>query len=147
MSNLAQSMSLALEEFYANIRSVGVSAMTGKGIDEFLEALKGARTEYEQEYKPEYERLRKLNEESKQKASSSEKGTPKSSLVHSMPMETEASQILLRHPGDDEDEISSEEEERDLRAEEESKESDAFQSYVSRHVKKTEMRLNSDPNQ
>ncbi len=56
-----------------------------------------------------------------------------------MPMETEGSQIYLRHPGDMPDEYESEEEEgRNVEAEEESKEHDAFQSYISRHAKKTE---------
>ena len=57
VSNLAQSMSLALDEFYSNLNSVGVSAMTGEGLDEFLVAVDRAKLEYENEYRPEYERL------------------------------------------------------------------------------------------
>ena len=63
VSNLAQSLSLALEEFYSNIRSVGVSAMTGQGCEEFVKALEGARVEYAENYKVEYERLRKEKED------------------------------------------------------------------------------------
>ena len=37
--SLARSMSLALEEFYENLHSVGVSAHTGAGMDNFLEVL------------------------------------------------------------------------------------------------------------
>ena len=43
MANLAQSMSLALDEFYAHLRNVGVSAITGQGIDKFLELVDDAR--------------------------------------------------------------------------------------------------------
>ena len=32
-----RSLSLVLSEFYAGIRSVGVSAVTGEGMDEFFE--------------------------------------------------------------------------------------------------------------
>lgn len=54
MSNLAQSLSLALEEFYSHLKTVGVSAMTGKGVDKFMEAVKEARENYEKEYKVNY---------------------------------------------------------------------------------------------
>merc|ERR1712004_753980 len=65
VSNLAQSMSLALEEFYINLRSVGVSAMTGQGVEAFLDAVRAGRTEYETDYKPEYDRLRKERDKAK----------------------------------------------------------------------------------
>ena len=39
VSNLSRSLSLALDEFYSNLKSVGVSAVTGSGMDEFLDAV------------------------------------------------------------------------------------------------------------
>ena len=63
VSNLAQSLSLALEEFYSDLKAVGVSAMTGKGMEEFVEALDASKEEYESEYKAEYDRLKKEKEE------------------------------------------------------------------------------------
>ncbi|KAG2175873.1 hypothetical protein INT44_000351 [Umbelopsis vinacea] len=57
MSSLMNSMSLVLDEFYSHLKVVGVSAVTGEGIDDFFEAVKAATKEYETEYKPEIERL------------------------------------------------------------------------------------------
>jgi len=57
MSSLMNSMSLVLDEFYSHLKVVGVSAVTGEGIDDFFDAVKAATEEYETEYKPEIERL------------------------------------------------------------------------------------------
>uniref|UniRef100_A0A671WZV9 GPN-loop GTPase n=1 Tax=Sparus aurata TaxID=8175 RepID=A0A671WZV9_SPAAU len=59
VSNLTRSMSLVLDEFYTNLRVVGVSAVTGSGLDELFVQVEDAADEYEREYRPEYERLRK----------------------------------------------------------------------------------------
>merc|ERR1712037_194486 len=69
VGNLAQSMSLALDEFYANLRAVGVSAMTGEGLDEFLDKLDEATEEYESDYKVEYERLKTAKVKAEKEAS------------------------------------------------------------------------------
>ncbi|XP_053107348.1 GPN-loop GTPase 1 [Hemicordylus capensis] len=58
-SNLTRSMSLVLDEFYHSIKVVGVSAVQGTGLEEFFEQVSKAVEEYEREYRPEYERLRK----------------------------------------------------------------------------------------
>jgi hypothetical protein len=52
MSSLTRSMSLALDEFYRSIRAVGVSAVTGAGMDEFFEAIGAGATEYDRVYRP-----------------------------------------------------------------------------------------------
>ncbi|ORZ17650.1 hypothetical protein BCR42DRAFT_325798 [Absidia repens] len=57
MSSLMNSMSLVLDEFYQHLKVVGVSAVTGQGIDEFFTAVDEAADEYEKEYKPEIERM------------------------------------------------------------------------------------------
>ncbi|CEQ42151.1 SPOSA6832_03938 [Sporobolomyces salmonicolor] len=57
MDSLMNSMSLVLDEFYKHLRAVGVSAMTGEGMDELFDAVQEARKEYETEYKPELEKV------------------------------------------------------------------------------------------
>ncbi|KAL7270519.1 hypothetical protein RUND412_006772 [Rhizina undulata] len=65
MASLLNSMSLMLDEFYKHLDIVGVSAMTGQGIDDFLKAVDGKVLEYETEYKPEMEKARQRREQQK----------------------------------------------------------------------------------
>ncbi|PBP18672.1 hypothetical protein BUE80_DR010525 [Diplocarpon rosae] len=74
MGSLLNSMSLMLEEFYSHLSVVGVSAMTGAGIDEFFEAVGDKAKEFERDYKPELERRRKLREAEKKEARERELG-------------------------------------------------------------------------
>ncbi|GIZ40542.1 hypothetical protein CKM354_000387600 [Cercospora kikuchii] len=65
MGPLLNSMSLVLEEFYNHLSVVGVSAMSGDGIDDFFEAVETKRQEFEKDYKPELARRRQEAEEQK----------------------------------------------------------------------------------
>lgn len=67
MSSLLHSMSLMLDEFYAHLSFVGVSAMTGQGVDEFFEAVKEKADEFNRDYLPELERRRDQREDQKKK--------------------------------------------------------------------------------
>ena len=75
MSSLLNSMSLMLEEFYNHLDMVAVSSMTGDGIDQFFEAVKKKRQEFEKDYKPELER--KQAERQKEKAGRKEEDLTK----------------------------------------------------------------------
>ncbi|KAG5518353.1 hypothetical protein PMAC_003150 [Pneumocystis sp. 'macacae'] len=66
MSSLMNSMSLMLEEFYRHLDVVAVSAVTGFGMDDFMDAIERKVEEYELRYRPELERLiRERDEKSK----------------------------------------------------------------------------------
>eukprot|EP00947_MAST-08B_sp_MAST-8B-sp1_P003400 g3400.t1 len=52
MDSFVRSMSLVLDEFYSNLRAVGVSAATGMGIDGLFREIDAAAVEYEAEYLP-----------------------------------------------------------------------------------------------
>ncbi len=67
-ATLSRSLSLVLDEFYANMRSVGVSALTGEGMDEMMQAVEQAAADYEQFYVPELEARRKEKEAKERKA-------------------------------------------------------------------------------
>ena len=65
MNSLNQSLALVLDEFYQNIKAVGVSAVSGEGCEELFEAIAEADQEYRKEYLPML--AEKLKEKSSQK--------------------------------------------------------------------------------
>ena len=74
MGSLLNSMSLMLEEFYRHLSVVGVSSMTGKGIDDFFRAVGEKSEEFERDYKPELARRRAERQEEKQEKREKELG-------------------------------------------------------------------------
>ena len=62
MGSLLNSMSLMLEEFYSHLSVVGVSSMTGAGVDDFFKAVGEKAQEFERDYKHELERRQKQRE-------------------------------------------------------------------------------------
>lgn len=66
MGSLLNSMSLMLEEFYRHLSVVGVSSMTGKGIDDFFKAVGEKAEEFERDYKPELEKRREERQREKE---------------------------------------------------------------------------------
>lgn len=68
MGSLLNSMSMMLEEFYAHLSVVGVSSMTGQGVDDFFAAVKTKADEFNRDYQPELERRRQDREDEKKAA-------------------------------------------------------------------------------
>ncbi|KUI54457.1 GPN-loop GTPase 1 [Cytospora mali] len=68
MGSLLNSMSLMLEEFYAHLSVVGVSSMTGAGIDDFFQAVAEKAEEFKRDYQPELEKKRKERDDAKRAA-------------------------------------------------------------------------------
>ena len=50
LSIITRSLALVLDEFYATLRHVGVSAATGDGVEDFWEKVELAREDYKEEY-------------------------------------------------------------------------------------------------
>ncbi|GAB2246607.1 hypothetical protein Droror1_Dr00002100 [Drosera rotundifolia] len=57
-STLTRSLSLVLDEFYKNIRTAGVSAVSGSGMDEFFKAIEASTEEYMESYKADLDKRR-----------------------------------------------------------------------------------------
>ena len=74
MSSLLNSMSLMLEEFYRHLSVVGVSSMTGNGMEEFFDAVKVKAEEFKRDYQPELEKRRKQAQQAKENKKDKELG-------------------------------------------------------------------------
>nr|XP_008252962.1 GPN-loop GTPase 1 [Oryctolagus cuniculus] len=142
VSNLTRSMSLVLDEFYSSLRVVGVSSVLGTGLDELFVHVTSAAEEYEREYRPEYERLKKslASAQSQQQKEQLERlrkdmgsvaldtGAAKDSLS---PVLEPSDLILTRGTLDEEDEeADSDTDDIDHRVTEESHEEPAFQNFM-----------------
>ena len=68
MGSLLNSMSMMLEEFYAHLSVVGVSSMTGQGVDEFFKAVETKTDEFNRDYQPELDKRRRERDDEKRAA-------------------------------------------------------------------------------
>ena len=66
MNTFLNSMSLMLEEFYRHLSVVGVSSMTGAGVNEFFDAVNHKAEEFRRDYQPELEKRRDMMRENKE---------------------------------------------------------------------------------
>ncbi|KAI8849427.1 hypothetical protein BC829DRAFT_361960 [Chytridium lagenaria] len=91
MGTLVNSMCLVLEEFYKSLKVVGVSAVTGAGFDDFLNAVDDAVDEYYRDYRPEVDAMieKKRSAAKKEKEANLEKLMKDMDLTESLAPEDE----------------------------------------------------------
>ncbi|EYC25863.1 hypothetical protein Y032_0011g1431 [Ancylostoma ceylanicum] len=71
MNDLSRSLSLVLDEFYSDLKTVAVSSATGEGMEDFMKVVGECVDQYKNEYVPMYKRILeeklKLDEKEKQR--------------------------------------------------------------------------------
>lgn len=142
VSNLTRSMSLVLDEFYTNLRVVGVSAITGSGLDQLFVQVEDAAKEYDRDYRPEYERLRRQLAEAQSKKVQEQLERLRKDLgavdMTTTPsterVDTAGPSDLIMNRGnleeEEEDGMDSDTDDIDHMATEESKEKDSFGNFL-----------------
>ncbi|CAM9549389.1 unnamed protein product, partial [Chrysoparadoxa australica] len=68
ISSLNRSLSLVLDEFYNNLKATAVSAGTGEGMDELMQAIDAAADEYATEYLPDLQRRMRESQQADEEA-------------------------------------------------------------------------------
>ncbi|XP_029977991.1 GPN-loop GTPase 1 [Sphaeramia orbicularis] len=143
VSNLTRSMSLVLDEFYTSLRVVGVSAVTGSGLDELFVQVEDAAKEYDRDYRPEYERLRRqLADAQNRKQQQQLERLRKDLGAVDMTTTPSTEEVDVAGPSDlimtrgnrddegEEEELDSDTDDIDHNVTEESKETDAFRNFL-----------------
>ncbi|XP_047436749.1 GPN-loop GTPase 1 [Mugil cephalus] len=133
---------MSLLDIYTSLRVVGVSAVTGSGLDELFVQVEDAAKEYETDYRPEYERLRQQLVDSQAKKQQQQLERLRKDLgavdMSNSPSSGDADVpgpsdlIMMRgnHDDEEEEEEESDTDDIDHSATEESKETDAFGNFL-----------------
>nr|SVE86153.1 EOG090X072H [Daphnia similis]SVE86781.1 EOG090X072H [Daphnia similis]SVE87407.1 EOG090X072H [Daphnia similis]SVE88034.1 EOG090X072H [Daphnia similis] len=154
-ANLSRSLSLTLDEFYKDLTTVGFSAVTGEGFDEFLAAVDAAVVEYETDYCPEHDRLQKLQAEARSKDKTRQKDKFESDFqetnrklgITTGRYVSQSNEILLRSHAVG-GESSSDDDEREGRPGDDDDEDDrighqSFRNFLEEQKKKQQSKSNS----
>ncbi|XP_055534875.1 GPN-loop GTPase 1 [Wyeomyia smithii] len=149
VSNLTRTMSLTLDEFYRDLKACGVSSKTGIGFGKFFELVDEASTEYLNDYKAEYEKLR-IEKIAAQKRKDEEKLNnlyrqgkgEEVSLISQISSGRDRADLYLKHPGNEssEDEEGHENDATICPGDDEAEEAN-FISFVQKHKEQYEERI------
>lgn len=134
-TDLCRSLSLVLDEFYANLRCVGFSSMTGDGCEEFFQAVDDACHEYEHVYRVEYEKW----QEKKSKRETTKREKDLKRLKNDL--ESEPSVIgekRIRYDQNEDESDEDDDDDEDEKDDDEDREEKAFKQYLSKHLTKTD---------
>eukprot|EP00246_Nothoceros_aenigmaticus_P008386 TRINITY_DN23028_c0_g1_i1.p1 TRINITY_DN23028_c0_g1~~TRINITY_DN23028_c0_g1_i1.p1 ORF type:complete len:374 (+),score=112.45 TRINITY_DN23028_c0_g1_i1:101-1222(+) len=113
-SSLSRSLCLVLDEFYRNLRNVGVSAVTGEGMEDFFEAVDASATEYLESYKVELDQKLKEKEQAEENRRTQSMDRLRKDLE-----ESKGQKVVLSNPKPKLDDMDEEDDIEELEEEEE----------------------------